>query len=286
MLRRSAIWAFWGRANVQPIFPRPCRPNTVTTLESRSFTRISAPASAEGPLPYNQTHQPMPAPLLAADARLSPPPSAEHPWMQFSNSGGARGFLGGQGPALPFFFFLRAVGPHEVAAPLCLGPLPALTVPRPGPRWESLAVIQRSLEGRLRFAAAFDFQRKHPSPQSAGVGGDRAIPPITTPSTPNTTRLREAGAGQPWDCRPSALGHIGLFNGVDAAIHCSSFLPRSWGNVLLTTSPTSATTSPCAQMAGMAIRGVPYTGTDFSFPLGAIPHPLFSGPARGLLLLC
>ena len=83
---------------------------------------------------------------------------------------------------------------------------------------------------------------------------------------------------------PLAPSQIGLFNGVDAAIHAIFHAYGSRGDTLLTTSPTFGYYSPCAQMQGMAIEAIPYHLPDFAFPLEEIRAALGQGPR--LLLIC
>jgi histidinol-phosphate aminotransferase len=82
---------------------------------------------------------------------------------------------------------------------------------------------------------------------------------------------------------------VGLFNGVDAAIHAVFHAYGDRGERLLTTSPTFGYYTPCARMQGLAITAVPYEGRDFRFPLDALRTALLT-PVQGrqprLLLLC
>jgi histidinol-phosphate aminotransferase len=48
--------------------------------------------------------------------------------------------------------------------------------------------------------------------------------------------------------------HVGVFNGVDAAIHAVIHAYGAAGDTLLTTSPTFGYYAPCAGMQGMAIE--------------------------------
>ena len=59
---------------------------------------------------------------------------------------------------------------------------------------------------------------------------------------------------------------IGLFNGVDAAIHAVFQAYGDAGETLLTTAPTFGYYSPCAGMQGMTIEAIPYQGETFDFP--------------------
>jgi len=78
---------------------------------------------------------------------------------------------------------------------------------------------------------------------------------------------------------------VGLFNGVDAAIHAVFQAYGDAGDRLLTTSPTFGYYAPCARMQGMLIEAIPYEGDDFAFPLQAIEAALLAQTPR-LLLIC
>jgi histidinol-phosphate aminotransferase len=87
-------------------------------------------------------------------------------------------------------------------------------------------------------------------------------------------------------CRPGLkLDQIGLFNGVDAAIHAVFQAYGDAGETLLTTAPTFGYYRPCAGMQGMTIEAIPYEGERFDFPLAAIQEALAARAPR-LLLIC
>ena len=87
-------------------------------------------------------------------------------------------------------------------------------------------------------------------------------------------------------CRPGLKpDQVGLFNGVDAAIHAVFQAYGDAGETLLTTAPTFGYYSPCAGMQGMTIEAIPYEGETFDFPLAAIQEALAARAPR-LLLIC
>ena len=87
-------------------------------------------------------------------------------------------------------------------------------------------------------------------------------------------------------CRPGLKpDQVGLFNGVDAAIHAVFQAYGDAGETLLTTAPTFGYYSPCAGMQGMTIEAIPYEGEAFDFPLAAIQEALVARAPR-LLLIC
>ena len=95
--------------------------------------------------------------------------------------------------------------------------------------------------------------------------------------------------------RPSLrIEQVGLFNGVDAALHAVFHAYGAPGDRLLTTSPTFGYYTPCARMQGMVIEAIPYRMPGFSFPFEEILAALTMPPAGAdggwrpprLLLLC
>ena len=95
--------------------------------------------------------------------------------------------------------------------------------------------------------------------------------------------------------RPSLrIEQVGLFNGVDAAIHALFQAYGAPGDRLLTTSPTFGYYTPCALMQGMVIEAIPYRMPGFAFPFEEILSALTTPPAEAdgswrpprLLLLC
>lgn len=95
--------------------------------------------------------------------------------------------------------------------------------------------------------------------------------------------------------RPSLrIEQVGLFNGVDAAIHALFQAYGAPGDRLLTTSPTFGYYTPCARMQGMVIEAIPYRMPGYAFPFEEILSALTTPPAEAdgswrpprLLLLC
>jgi histidinol-phosphate aminotransferase len=174
------------------------------------------------------------------------------------------------------------------------------------PRWvaaarpevEQLQAYSAPLEGR-RGLLRLDFNENTIGPSPKVVEAIRAIPADHYAIYPEYDGLREAvianlaaqGNGL---ARPLSPEQIGLFNGVDAAIHAVFHAYGDRGERLLTTSPTFGYYTPCAQMQGMAIEAIPYRLPDFSFPLeqirAALGRQADSGAAEPrpprLLLIC
>jgi histidinol-phosphate aminotransferase len=168
-----------------------------------------------------------------------------------------------------------------------------MNVPDARPEVESLQAYSAPLEGR-RGLLRLDFNENTVGPSPQVVEAIRAIPAEQIAVYPEYDGLREAvvanlaaprADGRPALARPLGPEQIGLFNGVDAAIHAVFHAYGDRGDTLLTTSPTFGYYSPCARMQGMAIEAIPYLLPDFTFPLEEIRAALLAGRPR-LLLIC
>lgn len=169
-------------------------------------------------------------------------------------------------------------------------------VPSARPEVEGLQAYSAPLEGR-RGLLRLDFNENTVGPSPSVVAAIRAIPADHYAIYPEYDGLRQAVVAALARCAgPGAnaglaagvgLGpqHVGLFNGVDAAIHAVFQAYGAAGDRLLTTSPTFGYYTPCARMQGMVIEAIPYSLPDFAFPFEAIQASLAATPPR-LLLLC
>jgi histidinol-phosphate aminotransferase len=154
------------------------------------------------------------------------------------------------------------------------------------PEVEGLQAYSAPLEGR-RGLLRLDFNENTVGPSPQVVEAIRAIPPDQYAVYPEYDGLREAvvanlaatGLGQ-----PLTPEQIGLFNGVDAALHAIFQAYGDRGDTLLTTSPTFGYYTPCAHMQGMAIEAIPYRLPDFGFPLEELRGALQGCPR--ILLIC
>ena len=158
------------------------------------------------------------------------------------------------------------------------------------PEVESLQAYSAPLEGR-RGMLRLDFNENTVGPSPKVVQAIRAIPAehfaiypeyeglqaAVAASLLRTSGLHAAGPAAP--SRRLEPHHIGLFNGVDAALHAVFQAYGAPGDRLLTTSPTFGYYSPCARMQGMAIEAIPYRQHDFAFPFEAIRAALTQGDA-------
>lgn len=182
---------------------------------------------------------------------------------------------------------------HPLPIQRC-GPVSDPHVPLARREVEHLQAYSAPLEGR-RGLLRLDFNENTVGPSPRVLEALRAIPGDHLAIYPEYDGLREAvvanlsapGAdGTPPLAHPLSPEQIGLFNGVDAAIHAIFHAYGDRGDTLLTTSPTFGYYTPCARMQGMAIEAIPYEGPEFAFPLAAIRQVLLDEPAPRLLLIC
>ena len=168
---------------------------------------------------------------------------------------------------------------------------PGPQLPQPRPEVESLKAYSAPLEGR-RGLLRLDFNENTVGPSPRVVEAIRAIRAEHYAIYPEYDGLREAVLANL--ALPLEPSQIGLFNGVDAAIHAIFHAYGDRGEMLLTTSPTFGYYTPCAQMQGMAIEAIPYRLPDFAFPLeeiraavlapGSATQPGWRAPR--ILLIC
>jgi histidinol-phosphate aminotransferase len=166
----------------------------------------------------------------------------------------------------------------------------------PRPEVETLQAYSAPLEGR-RGLLRLDFNENTVGPSPKVVEAIRAIPADHYAIYPEYDGLREAMAaslGATAGGGRLRIEQVGLFNGVDAAIHALFQAYGAPGDRLLTTSPTFGYYTPCARMQGMAIEAIPYRMPGFAFPFEEILAALTTPPAEAdgswrpprLLLLC
>jgi len=150
------------------------------------------------------------------------------------------------------------------------------------PEVESLTAYSAPLEGR-RGLLRLDFNENTVGPSPKVVEAIRAIPAENYAIYPEYDGLREAVVAS-LGVTGLSSAHIGLFNGVDDALHAVFHAFAAPGDRLLTTSPTFGYYTPCARMQGMAIEAIPYRLPEFSFPFEEIQAALAGAPR--LLLIC
>ena len=153
------------------------------------------------------------------------------------------------------------------------------------PEVESLQAYSAPLEGR-RGLLRLDFNENTVGPSPKVVEAIRAIPPEAYAIYPEYDGLREALIAS-FGAAATGLtpAQVGIFNGVDAALHAAFHAYGAAGDRLLTTSPTFGYYSPCARMQGMEIEAIPHRLPGFLFPFEAILEALRRRPPK-LLLLC
>ncbi len=170
---------------------------------------------------------------------------------------------------------------------------------------ETLTAYSAPLEGR-RGLLRLDFNENTVGPSPKVVAAVRAIPADHYAIYPEYDGLREAviasllaeagtgpgSASSSGSVSASGPGsgiltpaHIGLFNGVDEALHAVFHAYGAAGERLLTTSPTFGYYTPCARMQGMEIEAIPYRLPGFAFPFEDIKAALGATAPR-LLLIC
>ena len=178
--------------------------------------------------------------------------------------------------SLPEFNFLnRPVNSNGV------GPPPARAAV------EQLQAYSAPLEGR-RQLLRLDFNENTIGPSPLVAQALRGFSSEEIAVYPEYDGLREAVVRNLMEsgCRPGLQSdQVGLFNGVDAAIHAVFQAYGDPGDRLLTTAPTFGYYSPCARMQGMTIEAIPYEGEAFAFPLATIEEALALRSPR-LLLIC
>ena len=153
---------------------------------------------------------------------------------------------------------------------------------------ERLKAYSAPLEGR-RGLLRLDFNENTVGPSPKVVEALRAIPADQLAVYPEYDGLREAVvanlAAAPMGLT-TGLGaaNVGIFNGVDGAIHAVLQAYGGAGDTLLTTSPTFGYYAPCAGMQGMVIDAVPHEMPGYVFPFAAIQEALARCPR--VLMLC
>ncbi len=159
--------------------------------------------------------------------------------------------------------------------------------PAARPEVEKMHAYQAPLEGR-RQLLRLDFNENTIGPSPRVVEAIKNIPADHISIYPEYNGLREAFIRNLNSKKESINLHpeqIGVFNGVDAAIHSAFQAYGSQDNYLLTTTPTFGYYTPCANMQGMKIMSLPYEGNSFTYPIEKIKANLVSKKPK-LLLIC
>ncbi len=164
---------------------------------------------------------------------------------------------------------------------------PAPGWPLPRAEVENLSAYSAPLEGR-RELLRLDFNENTIGPSPKVIEALKNIPAHHISIYPEYTGLKEALVANLHTTKLSEslrTEQIGIFNGVDAAIHAIFHAYGDRGDLLLTTTPTFGYYKPCAHMQGMEILSIPYEENDFQFPFEKIKTALCIEKPR-LLLIC
>ena len=160
--------------------------------------------------------------------------------------------------------------------------------PRARAEIEALRPYSAPLEGR-RGLLRLDFNENTVGPSPKVVEAIRAIPAEHYAIYPEYDGLRQAVVDSLAGAEAGLeAAHVGLFNGVDGALHALFHAYGEPGQTLLTTAPTFGYYCPCAGMQGMAIEAIPYRLPDFAFPLEELRGALEGAAADPIriLLIC
>jgi histidinol-phosphate aminotransferase len=140
------------------------------------------------------------------------------------------------------------------------------------PSVEALVRYVAPLEGR-RGLLRLDFNENTLGPSPRVLEAIRALPAEAYSTYPEYAGLEAAVA----DAIGVERAQLAVFNGADAAIRAVFDAFGTPGGAFLTTRPTFGYYQPCAQIAGMQVRSVPYAA-DLSFPWTAFRSELSLGP--------
>ena len=158
---------------------------------------------------------------------------------------------------------------------------------RPRPAVESMQGYKAPLEGR-RNLLRLDFNENTIGPSPQVVEALKGISRHEISIYPEYNGLREAlienlkAKKRDLSIKPE---QVGIFNGVDGAIHAIFHAYGEQDDQVLTTTPTFGYYTPCAHMQGMQVLGFPYEGKNFNFPTQKISEALLEHKPK-LLLIC
>ncbi len=160
---------------------------------------------------------------------------------------------------------------------------------KPSPRIavEKMQTYSAPLEGR-RELLRLDFNENTIGPSPLVVEALSQIPRSAISIYPEYSGLKEAVIENLKGLQDKSnlnTSEIGLFNGVDAAIHAIFHAYGNPNDLLLTTTPTFGYYTPCAQMQGMKIHAIPYEGKNFDFPFSRIYKALTKLKPK-ILMIC
>ncbi len=166
-------------------------------------------------------------------------------------------------------------------------PTKSITGVSPRPEVERMQGYKAPLEGR-RNLLRLDFNENTLGPSPHVVEALRNIPSHHISIYPEYDGLREAltdNLNVKKRYVPIRPEQVGVFNGVDAAIHAIFHAYGDRDDQLVTTTPTFGYYTPCAHMQGMKILAFPYEGAKYNFPTQKISTALSEYKPK-LLLIC
>ena len=152
---------------------------------------------------------------------------------------------------------------------------------------EEMTTYSAPLENR-RGMLRLDFNENTIGPSPKVIKAIKSIPSHEIAVYPEYNGLKKAIADNLNAHNPYRMVQpvdIGIFNGVDAAIHAVFHSYGNYGDQLLTTCPTFGYYTPCAVMQGMKINAIPYQKSNFEFPYEEIYKELLKHNTK-LLLIC
>ena len=160
---------------------------------------------------------------------------------------------------------------------------------KPTPRLEvkNMKSYQAPLEGRRNFLR-LDFNENTIGPSPLVIEALKNIPSNHISIYPEYQELKESltnHLNKEAYLNSLTINQVGIFNGVDAAIHAIFHAFGDRNDPLLTTEPTFGYYSPCAQMQGMEIIKIPYEGDNLDFPCNRIEQVIQEKKPK-LLFIC
>ena len=163
----------------------------------------------------------------------------------------------------------------------------SLRLPEPRHEVENMDIYSAPLEGRREFLR-LDFNENTLGPSPNVIKAIKTIACNYISVYPEYDGLKEAVANNlntPKSCSNIRPTQIGIFNGVDAAIHAIFHTYGNRQDCLLTTTPTFGYYAPCANMQGMETIAVPYETKQLRFPYDKIYKILLNEKPK-LLFIC
>ncbi|KGG13186.1 MULTISPECIES: pyridoxal phosphate-dependent aminotransferase [Prochlorococcus] len=160
-------------------------------------------------------------------------------------------------------------------------------LPKPRPEIVNMEPYSAPLEGR-RGMLRLDFNENTIGPSPKVIEAIHKLTSEEIAVYPEYNGLQKAvvnNINSSEFCKPIIPQQIGLFNGVDAAIHAIFHAYGDTRSQCITTTPTFGYYKPCASMQGMKILEFPYEGLEFQFPFNAIYQSLVELKPK-IMMIC